>query len=61
MYALRFNDNLDIIKFLVEDCGCNMEYCDDNGKTALIYAVKNENPSIDIIKYLIEDLDENPD
>ena len=48
--------NLDLIKYLIEDCGFDVNFRDEEGNTPLIIAVKNGGPwcgVMEVAKYLI--------
>ena len=55
MYACPYNQNLDIIKYLVNDIKIDIHRRNKNGNNGLMLACKMNN-CLEIIQYLIEDL-----
>ena len=52
MFAARYCANDQIAKYLVLNASANKENTDDNGKTALMYAIENNSDAV--LQYLIE-------
>ena len=53
------SDHLDVVKYLIEECHCNVEAKDNKGKTPLYIAL--DRGCLDIVKYFIEKLHYNPE
>lgn len=47
------NPSLEVLKYLIEDCLCDINERDENGDTPLLLAAR-KNPNVEIIKYLVE-------
>ena len=50
--AAENNQNVEVLKYLIEEKGCNTNIEDSEGQTLLHYAAKN--PLIEVLKYVLE-------
>ncbi len=50
--ACRNNTDVNVLKYLIEEIGLDMNHLDSNGNSCFYHAYSNEN--LDVIKYLIE-------